>query len=50
MKGEFVDIYCNLMIEAIICCDLQYFWLVRREIVVIYNFDVIYNSLLGEVG
>jgi len=30
MKGEFVDIYCNLIIEAIICWYLQHYWLVRR--------------------
>jgi len=27
MEGEFIDIYCNFMIDAINCCYLQYFWL-----------------------
>ena len=54
LKGEFIDIYCNVIIEAIICCYLHHDWLVRRGFVVNYitllfvkrEFVVIYSTLM----
>ena len=37
LKGECIDNYCNVIVEAIICCYLHHGWLVRRGIVVIYS-------------